>query len=67
MIQYKGLSPRFRAEDINFVNYIINLTPTKALKYIRLEEAWGKIKFDVNYSCVFGSEAWVHFLDEKRK
>jgi hypothetical protein len=42
-------------------------TPTKALKNITLEEAWTKIKPDVSHFCVFGSIAWAHILDEKRK
>jgi hypothetical protein len=48
MIQYKGLSFFYWAEAINCVNYIVNHTPTKALKNITLEEAWNKIKLDVS-------------------
>jgi hypothetical protein len=32
-----------------------------------LEEARNKIKPDVSHFCVFGSVAWVHITDEKRK
>ena len=39
MIQSKGLSPNYWVEAINCVNYIVNCTPTKALKNITLEEA----------------------------
>jgi hypothetical protein len=32
MIQYKGLSLSCMEEAINYENYIVNITPTKALK-----------------------------------
>jgi hypothetical protein len=64
MIQSKGLSLKYWAEEINCANYIVNRTPRKALKNITLEEAWTKIKPDVR---VFGSIAWAHIPDEKRK
>jgi hypothetical protein len=67
MIQSKGLSLHFWVEAINCANYIVNHTPTKALKNITLKEAWSKIKPDVSHFHVFGSEAWAHIPDEKRK
>jgi hypothetical protein len=56
MIQSKGLSLHYWAEDINCANYIVNHTPTKALKNIKPEETWTKIKPDVSQFYVFGSE-----------
>jgi hypothetical protein len=67
MIQSKGLSLKYWAEAINCENYIVNHTPTKALKNITLEEAWTKIKPNVSHFHVFGSIAWAHIPDEKRK
>jgi hypothetical protein len=67
MIQSKGLSLKYWTEAINCANYIVNLTPTKALKNITPEEAWTKIKPDVSHLCVFDSTTWAHILDEKRK
>jgi hypothetical protein len=67
MIQSKGLSLKYWAEAINCANYIVNHTPTKALKNITPEEAWTKIKPDVSHFHVFGSIAWAHIPDEKRK
>jgi hypothetical protein len=67
MIQSKGLSLLYWAEGINCANYIVNRTPTKALKNITPEEAWTKIKPDVSHFRVFGSIAWAHIPDEKRK
>ena len=67
MIHSKGISLQFWAEAINCANYIVNRTPTKALNDITPEEAWSKIKPDVSHFRVFGSEAWAHIPDEKRK
>jgi transposase InsO family protein len=67
MIQSKGLSLKYWAEAINCANYIVNHTPTKALKNITSEEAWTKIKPYVSHFRVFGSIAWAHIPDEKRK
>jgi hypothetical protein len=57
MIQSKRLSLHYWAKAINFANYIVNHTPTKALQNIKLEEAWTKIKPDVSHFHVFGSVA----------
>jgi transposase InsO family protein len=46
MIQSKGLNLKYWEEAINCANYIVNRTPTKALKSITLEESWTKIKPD---------------------
>jgi transposase InsO family protein len=67
MIQSKGLSLQYWAEAINCANYIVNHTPTKALKNITPEEAWTKIKPYVSHFRVFGTIAWAHIPDEKRK
>jgi alpha-glucuronidase len=67
MIQSKGLSLKYWEKAIKCSNYIINRTPTNALKNITSEEDWTKIKPDVSYFCVFGSIAWAHIPDEKRK
>ena len=67
MIHAKGLSLHYWVEAINCENYIVNRTPTKALKNVTLKEAWNKIKLDVSHFYVFGSVAWAHIPDEKRK
>jgi hypothetical protein len=66
-IQSKGLSLQYWAEAINCANYIVNRTLIKALKNITPKESWTKIKPDVSHFCVFGSIAWAHIPDEKRK
>jgi transposase InsO family protein len=67
MIQSKGLSLKYWVEAINYENYIVNRTPTKARKNITPEEVWTKIKPDVSHFHVFDSISWAHILDEKRK
>jgi hypothetical protein len=67
MIQSNALCLLYWAEAINCANYIVNHTPTKALKNITPEEAWTKIKRDVSHFRVFGSIAWARIPDEKRK
>jgi hypothetical protein len=67
MIQSEGLSLKYWAEAINCANYIVNCTPTKALKNITPEEAWTKIKPNIIHFHVFGSIAWAHIPNEKRK
>jgi hypothetical protein len=64
MIQSKGLSPHFLIEALNCANYIVNCTPTKALKDITLKEAKNKITLDS--FCVFGSEVWAYIHEEKK-
>jgi hypothetical protein len=67
MIQSKGLSLNYWEESINCSNYIVNCTPTKALKNITPEESWTKIKPDVSHFRVFGSIAWATFVMRKGK
>jgi hypothetical protein len=67
MIQSKGLSLNYWEESINYANYIVNHTPTNALKNITLKEAWNKIKPDVSHFCLFGSVAWAHIPIDKWK
>jgi hypothetical protein len=67
MIQSKGLNLNYWEEAIKCANYIVNFTPTKALKNITLEEAWNKTNLDVNHLCVFGSVAWAHIPNEKEE
>jgi hypothetical protein len=59
--------PQLRGNEPTLGLNISNRTPTKALKNITLKEAWTKIKPDVSHFCVFGSIAWAHIPDEKRK
>ena len=67
MLQSKRLSLNFWAEVVTCENYIVDHTPTKVLKNITPKEAWSSINPYVSHFHVFGSEAWIHILDEKHK
>jgi hypothetical protein len=54
-------------ESNNSINYVLNITPTKALTDTTLEETWRNIKPYVIRFHVFGSEVWAHHPNEKRK
>ena len=67
MVHAKGLTLRFWMEGINCANYIVNHTPTKALKDITPKGMWSNIKPYVIQFHVFGSEVWTHTPYEKQK
>jgi hypothetical protein len=67
MSQSKGLSLHYWVEAIKCANYIVNHTPTKDLKNVTLEKEWNTINPYINHFRVFGSVAWAHIPDEKRK
>ena len=48
-----------------FATYLLNRTPTKALKDITPEEAWSGRKPDLHHLCIFGSVAYVHTPKQK--
>jgi hypothetical protein len=67
IIQSKGSSVKYWVKAIDNPNYIVNRTPTKALKNTIPEEAWNNLKLYVSHLCVFDNVAWDHIPDEKRK
>ena len=60
MLHAKNLHYKFWAESMFYATYILNRTPTKALKDITLEEAWSGRKPDLHHLQIFGSVAYVH-------
>eukprot|EP00253_Pinus_taeda_P015187 PITA_15187 len=67
MLQSKEVSLNYWAEAINCANYILNRTPTKALKNITPEEAWSSIKPDVSHFRVFGNVKAYRLIPFKSK
>ena len=63
----KNMSYKFWAETMFCATYLINRTPTKALKDITPEEAWSGRKPNLKHLRIFGSIAYVHTPKEKRK
>ncbi|KAH7521111.1 hypothetical protein JRO89_XSUnG0110800 [Xanthoceras sorbifolium] len=56
----------FWPEAVNWTVYILNRSPTLAVKNITLEEAWSGIKSSVEHFRVFGCLAHVHVPNAKR-
>ena len=67
MLHARNMDPKFWAEAINVASYIINRSPTIAVKHKIHEEAWSGRKTIVGHFKFFGCDAYVHIPEEKRK
>ena len=67
MLQGKGLSNSFWAEDINTAVYLKNRSPTRYLGFKTPFEALYGFKPAVNHLRVFGSKAFAHIPKADRK
>ena len=54
MLHAKNLHYKFWVEAMFCATYLINMTPTKALKDITPEEAWSSRKLDLHHLWIFG-------------
>ena len=59
MLSIKELPKEFWPEAVNWFVYVLNRSPTVAVKDVTLEEAWCGIKPCVDHSNVFG---WLMFM-----
>ena len=66
MLHAKNMHYKFWAEAMACATYILNRTPTKALKDITPEEAWSGRKPNLQHLRIFGSIAYVHIPKQKR-
>eukprot|EP01018_Ginkgo_biloba_P001301 Gb_29290 [translate_table: standard] len=66
MLKGKNLHHSFWAEVVHTTMYVMNQSPTKAVRNIIPEEAWSSRKPQVKHLRVYGSVAYVHILKEKR-
>jgi transposase InsO family protein len=66
MLSEKKIPQTFWPEAVNWTIYILNRSPTLAVKNITPEEAWSGIKPSVEHFRVFGYLAHVHVPDAKR-
>ena len=64
MMQGKHLPKRYWAETIHTAVYILNRSPTKAVKDLTPYEAWHKRKPRVEHPKVFGCVAYAHIPKE---
>ncbi|XP_057529719.1 probable WRKY transcription factor 47 [Amaranthus tricolor] len=67
MMQGKHLPKRYWAEAVHTAVYILNRSPTKAVKDLTPYEAWHKRKPRVEHLKVFGCVAYAHIPKENRK
>ena len=67
MIHNAELPLSFWAEAVVTAVYLRNRSPTASVKYLTPYLRWHKEKPDVSYLKVFGCNAFVHILDQKRK
>jgi hypothetical protein len=63
----KEVPKEFWPEAINWSIYVLNRSPTLAVKDVTPEEAWSGIKPCVDHFHVFGCVAHVHMPDSKKK
>ena len=67
MLSEKQVPKNFWSEAVNWIAHVLNRSPTLAVKYMTLEEAWSGVKPNVDYFRVFGCTGNVHVSDSKRK
>jgi hypothetical protein len=67
MLYSKGLHKCFWADAICCANFILNRVPTKEIMHVTHGDKWNGRKPDISNFKIFGSECWVHILDEKHK
>jgi hypothetical protein len=67
MISARNMPKRFWPEAVKWATYVMNRSPTHAVKDLTPEEAWSGIKPFVHYFRIFGCIAHVHIPDVHRK
>jgi hypothetical protein len=67
MIAEKNIPKKFWPEAVIWATFVLNRSPTLAVKDITPEEAWSGIKPFVHFFKVFGCLAYVHVPDALRK
>ena len=66
LLSEKGIPKTFWPEAVNWSFYVLNRSPTVAVKDVTPEEAWSGIKPSVEHFRVFGSIAHVHVPEVRR-
>ncbi|RVW84289.1 Retrovirus-related Pol polyprotein from transposon TNT 1-94 [Vitis vinifera] len=62
----KEIPKTFWPETVNWTMYVLNRSPTVAVKNVTPEEAWSGVKPTIEHFRVFGCVAHVHVPDAKR-
>ena len=66
MLEYKNVPKKYWAEAVYTAVYLLNRSPTQAVKKMTPEEAWSGRKPKVGHLKVFGSTAHVWIPNAKR-
>ncbi|GLT98425.1 hypothetical protein SLE2022_159300 [Rubroshorea leprosula] len=66
MLKSKNMPKEFWVEAVACAVYLSNLSPSKSVQGMTLQEAWSSKKPNVSHLRVFGSIAFIHVPDEKR-
>ena len=66
MLSGKEIPKTFWPEAVNWTMYVLNRSPTVAVKNVTPEEAWSGAKPTVEHFKVFGCVAHVHVPDARR-
>lgn len=66
MLSMRKVPKVFWAEAVNWTFHILNWCSTHSVKDVTPQEAWSKVKPNVEYFKVWGSVAHAHIPDQKR-
>lgn len=66
VLSEKEVPKRFWPDAVQWVNHVLNRSPTTIVKDMTPEEAWSGLKPSVDHFRVFGSIGYVHVPDVKR-
>lgn len=67
LLSWRNVPETFWTEAVKWVVYLLNRSPTFAVKDATPEEVWCEVKPSVKYLRIFGCLAHVHILDAQRK
>ncbi|GKV41705.1 hypothetical protein SLEP1_g49203 [Rubroshorea leprosula] len=66
MLKSKNMPKEFGIEAVACAVFLSNLSPSRSVQGMTLQEAWSGQKPNVSRLCVFGSIAFIHVPNEKR-
>ena len=61
-----GVPKNFWPEAVNWSIYLLNRSPTLAIKNMTPEETWNRWKLVVDHFRIFGCNAYAHIPEQKR-
>ena len=67
MLQGSKLGNQFWADAVHTSIYLLNRSPTKAVRNVTPEELWSGRKPRIGHLKIFGSTCYMHIPEEKRR